>query len=264
MLVAPVRLSLGFPKSNILKRSLILLLCLFLVPKIAALEPLFEANVFLQDTGKLIFSQSNEIISYPDSTVLAHKYFTPEGELAALDEVVLVDQQFKRAFTKFYQVEEAGEVIRKGDKMLMRFQKDNESKQKLLDFPDELIVGPLFNSFVQKNWRTLLDGTNLHFKLPAPEVMQVATFTFRKVNSDYASQRQVAFKLSPTNLILKLFISASYFVYDLDTRRLAKIHGNSILKTEINGSFTTTTNVDIYYRYPPQGDPNETKTSYRD
>jgi len=143
-------------------------------------------------------------------------------------------------------------VIRKNDKMLMRFQKNNETNSKLFDFPDDLVVGPLFNHFVQENWQTLLNGSNLHMKLPAPGVMRIAMFTFRKVNSDYAGERQVAFKLSPTNLILKIFISASYFVYNLDSRRLEKIHGNSILKTEINGSFTNTTNVDIYYNYPPK------------
>ncbi|MFO7896691.1 MAG: hypothetical protein R6U84_07150 [Candidatus Cloacimonadales bacterium] len=261
---APAPLSLGFPKNSLLLILLIFGLGLNAEQMPLPSEPLFQANVYLQDNGKLIFSQTNEVAAYADSTVLTHKYFTPQGELAALDEAVLQGADFKRAFTKFYQVGEAGEVKRQGSKMLMRFQQDDERKQKLLDFPEELIVGPLFNNFVQRNWQTLVDGTNLHFKLPAPEVMQIATFTLRQVGSDYANDNQVAFKLSPTNLILKLFISASYFVYDRESRRLEAIHGNSILKTEIDGSFTRTTNVDIYFRYLKPGGNDEAKTSYRD
>ena len=234
---------LGFPKNK-------LVVIWFFIGSILSAEPIFEAEVYLQGTDSLIFYKINEIQTFPDSTILIHKYLNVDQSLAAIDFVKLENNEISHAFTKFFQVDGKGEIIRKGNRLLMKFSNSKEVKEKDIDYPDDLLVGPLFNRYVHQHWQTLLSGKSMDFQLPAPEILQTATFTLKKVDSEYAKSNHVAFQLSPKNILLKLFVDESYFIYDLQTMLLMSIHGNTILKTKIDGKYTKTTNVDIYYRYP--------------
>jgi hypothetical protein len=230
-----------------LKNSLLFFFLFFVF--ISHAEELFIGQVYRQNTDELIFLQTNEFFEYADSTVLIHKYLHPDSSLAALDKVTLQNNTLKRTYTHFFDVEEIGEIKVEGTSVIMNFWKENDRKSKVFDFPEALVVGPLFNKHIIDNWDTLLREEKLYLKLPAPEVMQIATFTFKPVESNYGKKNQIVFKLSPASIILKLFIAPSYFVYDLETKLLQSIHGNTILKTKENGKFTKTTDVDIYYRY---------------
>lgn len=230
-----------------LKNSL--LFFFLLLAFILKAEEQFLGKVYQQNTDELIFFQTNEFFEYPDSTVLIHKYLHPDSSLAALDKVILQNDKLKSTYTQFFDVEEIGEIKVDDNSIIMNFWKEDNMKSKVFDLPEDLIVGPLFNKHVTENWNSLLRGEKLYLKLPAPEVMQIATFTFKPVESGYANTDQVVFKLSPASIILKLFIAPSYFVYDLETKLLRSIHGNTILKTKKKGKFTKTTDVDIYYQY---------------
>ncbi len=230
------------------RKSSLLFLGLFFAFLLHA-EEHFWGEVYLQETNELVFFQTNEHYEYPDSTVLIHKYLHPDSTLAALDRVVLQNDKLKSSFTKFFDVKELGKIEVEDKVMKMSYIENSEKKSKDFDLPENLVVGPLFDDHVQKNWRKLLRGEKVYIKLPAPNVMQIATFTFKLVDSDYGNDSQAVFKLSPASIILKLFIAPSYFVYDLKTKLLQSIHGNTILKTKKNGEYTKTSDVDIFYRY---------------
>ncbi|MBN2828887.1 MAG: hypothetical protein JXR56_01045 [Candidatus Cloacimonetes bacterium] len=207
-----------------------------------------KADIYRQNTNELIFTYQDEVTAYSDSTVIRHLYYTPEGELAAIDEAVIQDKTLIRGKTRLLQVDETGESFLNKDNILLRFNRKGDVKQKDFSIDKEILVGPLFDTFVQRNWKALIDGTDLRFLLPAPDVMMIGNFSLKKVESDYTTAEKVVFRLSPVSIFLKIFISPSYFVYDLRTRELTEIHGTTILPTLNKGKWSKTTDADIFFR----------------
>ncbi|MFC1898258.1 hypothetical protein ACFLYJ_01675 [Candidatus Cloacimonadota bacterium] len=198
----------------------------------------------------LLFFHYNEYSVDNEFENLKHYYILPDSSIATIDEVVLENGQFKSSKSQFLEVNEIGSVIRNDDKMIMRFEKDGKIKEKELDYPPDLLVGPMFNDHIVKNWKTLIKSKKIYFKLPAPNIQKVATFTFEEVtDSDYGKAGQIVFKLDAASFFLKLVVRPSYFVYDTSTQRLMEIHGTTILRTKQNGKWQNSTDVDMYYEY---------------
>jgi len=215
-------------------------------------EELFQARIYQQDSDppELLFLHYNEQYSKGDSTFLKHYYLLPDSTVSVDDEVVLLNDEFYRARSQFFQVQETGEVIRKGYRILMRFSDKGEVKEKEFDYKKGLLFGPMFNDFVKMHWFQLLKGEEIGFFLPAPDILRIARFEFERViNSSYEKPGKAVFRMSVASWFLKLFLKSTYFVYDLETKLLESIHGVSILRTEQDGKWEKTTNVDIYYQY---------------
>jgi hypothetical protein len=232
-------------------KKFIFLLIIFTSSLLAA-EDIFTAKVYLQNTNReeFLFYHYNEIIRDGEKEYLRHYYLLPDSSIATLDEVVLVNDQFKSSRAEFFEVNEVGSVIRNNRSMILRFEKDGEVSEKEKDYPEDLLVGPLFNDHIKENWQALTSGEKIYFKLPAPDIHQVATFTFRKVeNTEYENEGDIVLKLNVASIFLKLLVKPSYFVYEISTRRLKSIHGMTILRTKQDGKWQQSTNVDIYYNY---------------
>lgn len=215
-------------------------------------ENLFEAKVYLQGSNReiLLFNLHNSIEKDGKFTHLTHYYTTPDSILATVDKVTLENGKFKSAESHFYQVEESGMMFRKGSKMLMKYKKGEKRKQKNLDFPDNFLVGPLFNDYIVEKWDTLLNGERIVFKLPAPSLLRMIRFGFEiERESEYQKRGTVVFKLDANNILLNWLVNPSYFVYDNKEKRLLEIHGTSILKIQDGDEWTTSTDVEIYYEY---------------
>lgn len=56
-------------------------------------------------------------------------------------------------------------------------------------------------------------------------------------------------KMETKNPILSWFVGKSYYVIDLENRRIVEIHGSSILKRQVNGKWDYV-DVDMYFTYP--------------
>lgn len=217
-----------------------------------AAEDLFFSRVFRQDSNRreLLFYHYNEILIDSERNILKHYYVLPDSTISVIDAVILENGEFRQAQSQFLEVEEVGTVIRNGENMILRFQKGEKIKERKLAYPPDLLVGPLFNDHIRQNWRKLTAGEKIYFKLPAPDVQQVATFTFQKAgNSGYEKSGRIVFKLDAASIFLKLLVKPSYFVYDLSSQRLLSIHGTTILRTKQNGKWQNTTDVDMYYEY---------------
>lgn len=232
-----------------------LLTILFILIGFASLgaEPGFQAEVYRQGTDReeLLFYHHNQRVVEGEKEILRHFYLLPDSTVANIDEVVLEAGEFSRSKAEFMQVEETAEVIRRGESMILRYSEAGNTKEREMDFPDDLLVGPLFNEHIVKNWTKLIAGEKIYFKLPAADVLRVATFTFRRVeNSGYEELGNVVFKLDVASIFLKLFVKSSYFVYYETDKLLQSIHGASILPTKKDGKWQKTTDVDIYYSYP--------------
>lgn len=202
------------------------------------------------DRQELLFGHYNTVQQNGDETILTHYYSRPDSSIATIDEVVLENGKFKSSKSQFLEVNEIGSVIRNEDRMIMRFEKDGKIKEKELEYPPELLVGPMFSDHIVQNWTTLITDKKIYFKLPAPNIQKVATFTFETVNdSEYGKSGQIVFKLDAASFFLKLVVRPSYFVYDIATKRLLEIHGTTILRTKQNGKWQNSTDVNMYYEY---------------
>ena len=215
-------------------------------------EELFQAEIYRQGSNKqdFLFYHYNEIEETDSLTYLRHFYIRADSSIATLDEVVMEDGEFRSSRAEFFEVNEVGSVLRNGDRMILQFEKNGETKEKEKNYPIDLLVGPLFNDYIIENWETLLNNEKIYFKLPAPDIQQVATFNLKEVkNSEYAKSGHIVFKMNVASIFLKLLVKPSYFVYELESKRLKSIHGMTILRTKKDGKWQPSTNVDIYYSY---------------
>lgn len=215
-------------------------------------EPLFRARVYRQHSNRqdLLFLHYNERLEAGENTLLRHYYLRPDSSVATIDEVILINGEFASAHSSFLEVGEAGSVIRNNDKMVLRFNNNGEIREKELEFYPDLLLGPLFNDYIFLNWDELMKFEKLYFKLPAPDVLKVATFYLRRdENNPYLGRDRVVYKMNVASIFLKLLIRPSYFVYNLNDRSLQEIHGTTILRTQENGRWSKTTDVEIYYKY---------------
>ncbi len=235
-----------------LSKKCFILLLLILHTTLLPAEELFFSKVYRQNSNRqqLLFYHYNNYELVENTEILQHFYVLPDSTISVIDEVVMEDGEFKSSKSQFLEVDETGIVNRNGNKMTMIFQKNGKVKQKELNYPPDLLVGPLFNDHIRQNWQSLISGEKIDFKLPAPDILSVATFTFQKVdNSGYEKSEQIVFKLDVASIFLKLLVKPSYFVYDLSSQRLLSIHGTTILRTKQKGKWQNSTDVDMYYEY---------------
>ncbi|MDP8269102.1 MAG: hypothetical protein P9L97_10270 [Candidatus Tenebribacter davisii] len=235
------------------------LIIILIMISVAALwsEDIFKAKVYRLDSNKqeLLFDHYNTVQQEGEKTILTHFYSRPDSSIATIDEVILENGEFKSSKSQFLEVDEIGSVIRNSDKMTMRFEKDGKVKEKELNYPTDLLVGPMFNDHIIENWEALNSDEKIYFKLPAPNIQKIATFTFQEVNnSGYEKPDHIVFKLNAASIFLKLVVRPSYFVYEVATKRLMEIHGTTILRTKQNGKWQNSTDVNMYYEYEGQNE----------
>lgn len=232
--------------------SIILLIIFAFLTSSLPAEPLFQARVYRQHSNRqeLLFLHYNERLEEEEKTILRHYYLRPDSSVATIDEVKLNNGEFASAQSSFLEVGEIGSVVRINDKMVLSFNDNGEIREKELDFYPDLLLGPLFNDHIFLNWDELMRFEKLYFKLPAPDVLKVATFyLIRDENNPYLGLDRVVFKMNVASFFLKFLIKPSYFVYDLNNRSLQEIHGTTILRSQENGKWSKTTDVEIYYKY---------------
>lgn len=215
-------------------------------------EALFEARVYRQDSGEFLFYHYNTKVKTDSLLTLKHFYLMLDKSLAAEDTVVLQKDLIISAHTRFPIVGEEGVLTRINNKLLMQSKTVEKEKEKLLDFPEELLVGPIFVDFITKKWSELLSGEKIKITLPAPNVLRVADFDLHLVENKYSKLGYSVIKMNVSSLFLRFFIDSSYFVFDNSTRRLREIHGATILKTKNGNRWSNTTNASIYYTYPDE------------
>lgn len=235
----------SFPGS--LKRTFSLLLLLGIGILVA--EPLFEAKVYRQDSDEFLFHHYNARIETDSLLTLKHFYLMPDSTLSAEDVVVLQEGEIISTYTRFPLSGEAGTLTRIDDKLLMQFESSDKQKERLLDFPKEMLLGPIFVDFITDNWKKLIVGEKIKITLPAPNVLKVAHFDLQLVDNNYSKNGYAVIRMSVSSIFLKLFIGSSYFVFDTSTQRLREIHGATILKTKKGNKWSNTTDASIFYYY---------------
>ncbi len=233
------------------QKSLALLLLIFF--SFLSAEESFQAKIYRKDSNKqdLLFTHYNERYEQADTLELKHYYVKPDGDISAIDKAILINGNFVRGESSFFDVNEKGEVFLTEDTLKMQFTKDETYKEKVIDFQGNLLLGPLFNDYITENWSQIMNNEKVFFHLPAPNLLKVARFYVRRDDTNpYTGENRTVVRMTVNSLFLKLFINSTYFVYQTNNKRLLEIHGTTILRTkDENGKWEDTTEVEIYYEY---------------
>ncbi len=225
-------------------RSLLLFLLLVFSTQLLTVT----ADIYLQSTNELVYKFNDDTDVVGDTLKLIHNYTKPNGEIIAQDIAYFIDDKLVKGVTKLYPMEQTGEIEFLGEEIRLSFDDQGKKKSKTIDAVPTTIAGPMLNNFIIENWEILFKGDIVKYYLPAPEYLALGRFYLKKIEtSKHQTANSVVYKMKPTNIFLKLFIKASYFVYDIDLRRIKAIHGTTILPIFRDGKWHKTSEVDIYF-----------------
>ena len=243
-------------KTEVKKKSAILTILftfsvLMWVSSISTAEEPFTGKVYLQGTnrGVLLFIQKNNKIQKDNKTIMKHTYTTPEGKMAAVEEVAYVNDTLD-SYTVDLAYGNCGCVLnRKGQKVTFGFTRGDSSKKGTADYTNDIVMGPTLNDYVKTKWSRLIKGEKVYFMLPAMSLQRMAKFYLEKnPQSPYARPGVMVVKMNISNLIFRAFVDPVDLVYDMETKRIVEIHGKSLLQRKVGDKIENPV-VDIYYQY---------------
>lgn len=220
-------------------------------PKLTSSEELFNADIYLAGTNRqqLIFRQKNSIIRKKGVTLLTHTYTHVDGALAAREEVTLIDGKFQKYEVIMPGTECGCLLVRDEEKLKFSYTKPGSPKKGEEDFVPDLVTGPTLTDFVHSRWESLLRGETVLFYLPSMSLQRLAKFQLKQISGSPRNREGVVVLLMKiNNVFLRLLVEPVELVYDVSTRRLVEIYGQSLLQYRTNGKIENPV-VDIVYRY---------------
>jgi hypothetical protein len=228
-----------------------LILLLFLIPLMA--QDLFEANIYLMGSNKEVklFTHKNSEEKSGDELVWTQYYYQPDGTLFATDQLILdSNENWHTHKTSFPVINEHSVMVRQDDKVSFEFTRDGKTKNKSRKMEEPIVFGPTQQRFLYERFDKIKSGEVISIYTPAPEFLRIIEFKIRRIDdSEYERPGTMVVEMGTQNPILSWFLGKSYYVIDLDSGRIAEIHGASILKREVNGKWEYA-DVDMYFTYP--------------
>ncbi|MBN2625648.1 MAG: hypothetical protein JXA95_03190 [Spirochaetales bacterium] len=222
---------------------------LFLYP--AAGGENFTARIYRQGTGEedLLFTMKSEETTESDGEKKVHRYYTPDGEIFAEESLLLQGKGRFLHRVSFYAMDEYSRLESDGNAMKISFRREEERKEKVLGFKDDLLFGPSQQGFIIDNLSRLQGGETLHFALPVAELTTTAEFYLRKAGtSPYAAPGRTVLEMGSRNFFVRLLVDRVFYVIDEDTGLIQEIHGPSLLRTREGGKWKQA-DVDIRFFY---------------
>ncbi len=230
--------------------SSMLMLAAFMQGAVEA-EELFNADLYLAGTNRqqLIFRQKNSIVRKKDITVLTHTYTHVDGRLAAREEVTLREGKFQKYEVNMPETGCGCLLERDEGKLRFSFTRPDNPKKGEDNFTSDLVTGPTLTDFVHSRWAALRRGETVFFNLPSMTLQRLARFQLKQITGSPRNREGVAvFLMKIDNVFFRLLLEPVELVYDVRTRRLVEIYGQSLLERRVNGRLENPV-VDIVYRY---------------
>ena len=126
-----------------------------------------------------------------------------------------------------------------------------ELASRLVSSEDMLVIDAGFDEAVKEYWYDLMRGKKLIINFLSPRLLRAIKLTVRRSNSDscyqevYDKKTQVCFLISPSNIVLNLFVKPLSLTYELASRRLLRFKGDVNI-TDDQGD-TQNAIIDYYY-----------------
>jgi len=209
-----------------------------------------EVYEFGSNRQNLLFLHYNEIVDQESVKIIKHFYAFPDSTITVFDEGVLKNGKFRASRSQLDQIQETAALRCEGDELRVEIEGKMGFKEKTVDYKQDLIAGPIFSQFVRENWKVLLEGENVHFHLPASNMLRLVRFKIKRHdNSEYKREGVIVLKMKPSCFLLRSFVDASYIVHNLTSRRVEEIHGFTILPTQKENGEWQNTHVNMYFNY---------------
>jgi hypothetical protein len=127
----------------------------------------------------------------------------------------------------------------------------DELVSKEVNAEDMLVIDAGFDEAVKEYWYDLMRGEKLIINFLSPRLLRAIKLTVSRSSNDncyqevYDKKTQVCFLISPSNMVLNLFVKPLSLTYDLASRRLLRFKGDVNI-TDAQGD---TQNAIINYYY---------------
>lgn len=165
-------------------------------------------------------------------------YYDPRGQTIAEKQLsstvassggALLEEARPDVMQEDFRLGEIREVIRDGDRWLMRYRKNRQDKVGEVEVPDSDVdvVDAGFDPFVRQHWEQLAAGGSIEFNFASPPHGQVVRLRARAVACDgsVAAAEHLCLRVEPANALLRWFAGDLFLAYSSRDRRLRYFTG---------------------------------------
>jgi hypothetical protein len=145
------------------------------------------------------------------------RYWTPDGQVAAEDEVIWDGATFAVYRYTRPPVGEAASVERRGDVLVYRQVVRGTARENQETFDDRVAVGPTVIPWVQRHWDRFGREPEITVRYAVPDQLRSFEFRLARVDGHPAAEAGTAvIKMSPSSPFVRLFVSPVYLVFRED------------------------------------------------
>jgi hypothetical protein len=153
-------------------------------------------------------------------------YWTPDGQVAAEDEVIWDGATFAVYRYMRPPVGETASVERRGDVLVYRQVLRGTARESQETFDDRVAVGPTVIPWVQRQWERFGKGREVTVRYAVPDQLRSFEFRLARVEGHPAAEPGTAvIKMWPSSPWLRLFVSPVYLVFREDGREFRGMVG---------------------------------------
>lgn len=202
-----------------------------------------DKGAYLYELGSnqksLLFKVDAQLISHsPDEKIFLSSYFDKDHHLALKEEARFKNFQIETYSIHQEQLREFYKLDVKNGRLHFLTISNGKTRESVEDLPENLVIGPSFVPFFQKNWEKLLSGEVIRSRLAVLDRRETIGFNFSKHAEEIWNGRQVVtLKMKPASFVISLLVNPVYFTLDRESVQLLRIVGRMIPKLKVGASW---------------------------
>ncbi len=203
-----------------------------------ALSPFAEGTFYEADSKRENLLYHWKLFASEDGERRRTEYFTPDGELAAKEEVWLDGGEFERYTVAELTAGRTALVRRVADKIEFSYTKDGATETRTEDYKRGFVVGPTLVPYIQSHWDRLMQGKDLEATFGVfrrRRAIGLKIWKDEEKSQDGADS--VVLKIRPRNFVLAAFVKPIYLTFSPDGRTLYGFLGRSVPLRKVDGKW---------------------------
>lgn len=159
---------------------------------------------------------------------LGSRFFTPEGQLAAEDELVLENGAFQSYSYVRPNIGEQARVERRGEQLVFTQTWRGETRRSEEEFSEEFLAGPLVVPYIQERWAALVQGQELRIRYGVPDQLRSFGFGLRMAPGHPETASGWAVVMRAESFVVRLFVDPIYFFFSPDGQIFYGMKGRTL------------------------------------